>query len=152
MNVFIASDHAGAKVKNYALNYLSSLKTKRFEFDIKDLSSSNKEGDDYPDFAKRVSKKVQKEGLGILVCGTGIGMSIAANKHKGIRAALCLSPQDAKLSREHNDANVLVLSGKTKKVDVVRIIDSFFKSNFAEGRHSRRINKIKRIEVEQNKL
>lgn len=153
MKVFVASDHAGFKVKNHALNYLENLKNKQVsDLKINDLSPNNKEGDDYPDFAKKVAKKVQKEGFGILVCGTGIGMSIAANKYEGIRAARCISSDDAKLSREHNDANILVLSGKTNKLDVEKIITSFLKTKFDEGRHSRRINKINKIEFEQHKI
>ncbi len=146
MKIFIASDHAGSKVKGYALDYLL-----KEGLDVKDLSPINAQGDDYPDFAKKVSSKIQKgDVLGVLVCGTGIGMSIAANKYKGIRAALCLSPESASLARKHNDANILVLSGKTKKEDTNKIVHSFFRSKFEGERHELRLAKIKRIESNQN--
>lgn len=151
MKIFVASDHAGLKVKSYALSYLTKFDTNNFE--VIDLSPKNKEGDDYPDFAKKVSLEVQKnDALGVLVCGTGIGVSIVANKFKGIRAALCASPLDARLSRAHNDANILVLSGRTKKKDAENLVGAFFEAKFEKGRHSRRINKIKKLESALNNI
>ncbi|MCC7574410.1 ribose 5-phosphate isomerase B [Candidatus Woesearchaeota archaeon] len=143
--VFVASDHAGVKVKEAVTKFLEDN-----DFNYEDFSPSNKESDDYPDFAFEVSEAVIKnKSLGILVCGSGIGMSIAANKYKGVRAALCHTPSEAKLSRSHNDANVLVLSGKTLKKNVPGIVKAFFVSDFLKGRHLRRINKIKKFELKK---
>jgi ribose 5-phosphate isomerase B len=102
-------------------------------------------GVDYPDYADKLCRLVKKEhSMGVLMCGTGIGMSIAANRHKGIRAALCRTVKDAELARSHNDANVLVLAADfTKGSMAVKIVDKFFKTRFSnEPRHKRRIKKI----------
>lgn len=138
MNVYIASDHAGFKLKE-------KLKKK---IEMEDLSSDFVKGDDYPDYAKELSKKVLKtKGRGILICGTGIGMSIAANKIPGIRAALCWNVKAAKYSREHNDTNVLVLPGRMlNEKEALKIVRVWLKGKFGGGRHARRINKIKKIE------
>lgn len=138
MRVFVASDHAGKKIKDHVCFFLKK-SNKSFE----DLSPVNNFDDDYPDFAKKVAKSViERKGKGVLVCGTGIGMSIAANKFKGIRAALCSSPKEAELSRMHNNANVLVLSGSLSKVVASKIISKFLSTRFGGGRHTRRIKKI----------
>ncbi len=143
--LFIASDHAGRKIKEKVEDYLLKL-----SLAYEDLSISNSPNDDYPDFARSVSKEVQsnKHSLGILVCGTGIGMSISANKFKGIRAALCHTKKEAVLAREHNDANILVLPGpySDSKLDVEDVISGFIFSEFKKGRHLKRLNKIKKIE------
>jgi len=114
-----------------------------------DLSEKNSSTDDFPDFAKKVvdSMKKTKQSLGILACGTGIGMSIAANRNKNIRAALCDNPKDAELARKHNDANILVLKGwyKYKDSDLKKIIKNFFGTKFERGRHLRRIKKLDRL-------
>lgn len=141
MKIIIASDHAGEIVKKQILKIFEKNKQ-----EYEDESPRNTKTDDYPDFAKKVSKKITPKTKGILVCGTGIGMSIAANKHKGIRAALCKNERDAELARKHNDANILVLSGKTKKTDLEKIIKKFTKTKFEKGRHLRRVNKIKKEE------
>ncbi len=139
---FIGSDHAGARVKRWVSDFFCD---KKIVFH--DLSPSNKEGDDYPDVAHLVSRSVfEKKAFGVLVCGTGIGMSIAANKHKGIRAALCKSPREAELARKHNNANVLVLSGRSSKKDALLILKKFISSNFEGGRHLRRVNKIRKFD------
>jgi ribose 5-phosphate isomerase B len=133
---FIAADHRGYALKEY-------LKEK---FPLIDLGAFDCEKKvDYPDYAKKLSKYVLKEkSRGILICGSGIGMSIAANRNKGIRAALCHTVKDAVMTRLHNDANVLVLSGDfTKPKDAAKITKEFFKVQFSnEDRHKRRIKKL----------
>ncbi len=138
---YVASDHAGRKVKLKALKLLEELK-----IPFEDLSPVNTDTDDYPDFAKQVTKKVSGNSYGLLVCGTGIGMSIAANKVKGVRAALVMDAKDAKLAREHNNSNILVLSGWKNYKDLKKILKDFHTTNFLKGRHSRRVNKIKDLE------
>jgi len=143
--IVIASDHAGRSVKEKVEQVLLDLK-----YPYEDLSITNKKDDDYPDFAKVVSEEVShdKSKLGILVCGTGIGMSIAANKFKGIRAALCHTKKEALLSREHNDSNILVLPGKYSeaKINSKEIVKAFLSAELKDKRNIRRVNKIKRFE------
>jgi ribose 5-phosphate isomerase B len=132
---FIASDHRGYQLKEH-------LKEK---FPLIDIGTSNDTTKvDYPDYADKLSKYVLKEkSQGILICGTGIGMSIAANRKKGIRAALCHDTDDAKLAREHNDANVLALKGSIKLKTAEKIVEKFFGTDFSgEERHKRRIKKL----------
>jgi ribose 5-phosphate isomerase B len=115
-------------------------------FEVKDLGCFNEESCDYPDYAAKVAKAVAKEknSFGFLVCGTGIGMNIAANKIKGVRAALCASEEMAKAAREHNDANVLVLGARTTSEEKAkRITEIFFSTKFSGGeRHARRVKKL----------
>jgi len=144
--ILIASDHAGRSEKLRVLKVLYQL-----ELPFEDLSPKNVKTDDYPDFAEKVGKQVvgYKDTIGILLCGTGIGISIAANKIKGVRAALCHSKKQAKLARKDNNANVLVLPGKYSDVkanDVKGIIKAFYSTKFESGRHKRRINKISKLE------
>lgn len=140
--VFIASDHAGVVVKNLVAKSLESLGVV-----YEDFSPSNSPIDDYPDFAFKVSEAVAvRKSFGVLVCGSGIGMSISANKVKGVRAALCRSVEDAKFCRLHNDANVLVLSSKISRGLVKKILEVFLNTDFEKGRHLRRVNKIKKFE------
>ncbi|MFP4568228.1 MAG: ribose 5-phosphate isomerase B [Candidatus Woesearchaeota archaeon] len=141
MKTLIASDHAGERTKKQILKILEKNK-----YAFEDLSPKNTQTDDYPDYAQKVAQKITPKNQGILICGTGIGMSIAANKHKGIRAALCRSAKDTELARKHNNANILVLSSKTKKVELEKIINAFKETKFEKGRHLRRINKIKQQE------
>ncbi len=139
MKFKLASDHAGKGVKEKAKDILQDLK-----IEFEDLSPKNTSDDDYPDFAKKVVKSLKKEEFGLLACGTGIGISIAANKHKGIRAALINSPEDAKLARAHNDANILVL-GENKNYnsqELKEIIKKFVSTPFEGGRHEKRIKKL----------
>lgn len=136
---FIAADHRGYALKEF-------LKENFALIDLGTFTCEKKV--DYPDYAKKLSKLVLKEkSRGILICSTGIGMSIAANRNKGIRAALCHTVKDAELSRSHNDANVLVLSGEsTKPADAVKIAKKFFETKFSnEERHKRRIRKLDKI-------
>ena len=134
--IFIASDHAGYKLKNSII-----LKLKK----IIDLGPKSSDSVDYPDYAKKLSKKVasNKGSFGILICGSGMGMSIAANKNKNIRAALCYSMKNTKLSRLHNNANIITLGerliNKNKAINLIKI---FLNTKFEGGRHLRRIKKI----------
>ena len=135
--IFIASDHAGYDMKVKLNNHFSSLI---------DLGTNSTESVDYPDFAHKLTCEIlQNEGsLGILICGTGIGMSMAANKHKNIRAALCYNIKTTKLSREHNDANVMAIGARTTKKNIaLKCVNTFLKTDFDGGlRHLRRIKKI----------
>jgi ribose 5-phosphate isomerase B len=135
---FIAADHRGFALKEFLKETFPLIDLGTFDCDKKV---------DYPDYAKKLSKYVLKEkSLGILICGTGIGMSIAANRNKGIRAALCHTTTDAAITRLHNDANVLVLSGdSTKPKDAEKIVKVFFETKFSgEDRHKRRIKKLEK--------
>jgi ribose 5-phosphate isomerase B len=138
--IFISSDHAGFKLKEDIKIFLSK---KNYKF--VDLGPNNDERVDYPDFAHKVAKKVKinKKHFGILVCGSGLGMNIAANKHKNIRAAQCFNLKSAKLSRLHNDANIITLGSRLlKKKNVMNLINIFLNTKFEGGRHLKRIKKI----------
>jgi len=137
--IFIASDHAGYNLKAFIIFKLSKEKK------ILDLGPNSKNSVDYPDYAKKLSKKVasNKESFGILVCGSGMGMAITANKTKNIRAALCYSPNNTKLSRLHNNANIITLGARlTNKNKALNLIRVFLKTKFEGGRHLRRVKKI----------
>ncbi len=137
--IFIASDHAGYNLKEKVISKF--LKVQK----ITDLGPNTKNSVDYPDFAKKLSKKVasNKGSFGILICGSGMGMSISANKTKNIRAALCYSIKNTKLSRLHNNANIITLGerliDKNKAFNLIKI---FLSTKFEGGRHLRRIKKI----------
>ena len=137
--IFIASDHAGYRLKEYVISKFSK-KTK-----LIDLGPKTDDSVDYPDFAKKLSKKIasKKGSFGILVCGSGTGMAIAANKTKNVRAALCYSIKNTKLSRLHNNANIITLGerliNKNKAFNLIRV---FLSTKFEGGRHLRRIKKI----------
>ena len=138
--IFIASDHAGYKLKK---NIKSALIKKNKK--ILDLGTNNSNSVDYPKFAHLLSKKMGKDknNIGILICGSGIGMSIAANRHKNVRAALCYSSKSAILSRKHNNANVIALGARlTSRNVALKYIEKFIKTNFEGGRHLRRVKKI----------
>ena len=138
--IFISSDHAGFKLKEIIKNYLKIKKVKFEDLGPKDDSSV-----DYPDYAHKVAKKVKlnNSNVGILVCGSGTGMNIAANKHKNIRAAQCFNLKSTKLSRLHNDANIITLGSRliTKK-NALKFVSVFLNTKFEGGRHSRRVKKI----------
>ena len=138
-SIFIASDHAGYKLKESIKKYLFK-KNKS----ILDLGPKNENSVDYPLYAHLLAKKIRsKNQFGILVCGSGTGMTITANKHKKVRAALCYNVKSTKLSRLHNNANVISLGARlTKKNVALRCIKIFLKTKFEGGRHLRRINKI----------
>ena len=138
--IILACDHAGFILKNEIKNFLL-LKRKK----ILDLGTNNTNSVDYPDFAHLLSKKMNRGNnqIGILVCGSGAGMVMAANRHKNIRAALCYNLKSTKLSRTHNNANVMTLGAKlTKKNLALKCVNVFMKTNFEGGRHLRRIRKI----------
>ena len=138
--VCIASDHAGYKLKEVIKNFLI-LKN----ISIIDLGPINDSSVDYPDFAKRVSNRVKtkKSDIGILVCGSGTGMAISANKVKKIRAAVCYNLTSTRLSRQHNNANIIALGSRlTKKSTALKLISVFLSTKFEGGRHLRRVKKI----------
>ena len=137
--IFIASDHAGFKLKNIVLVKFSK------KYNIKDLGPFSNNSVDYPDFAKKLSKRValNKGSYGILVCGSGMGMAITANKTKNIRAALCYSAKNTKLSRLHNNANIITLGSRfVNKNKAINLIKIFLGTKFEGGRHLRRIRKM----------
>ena len=138
--IFISSDHAGFKLKEAIKSYLSNKK-----LSFTDMGPYNDSRVDYPDFAHKVARKVKlnKNNIGILVCGSGMGMNIAANRHKNIRAAQCFNLKSTKLSRLHNDANIITLGSRllTKK-NALNCVGIFLNTNFEGGRHSKRIKKI----------
>ena len=138
--VILASDHAGFKLKEEIKKFLIKKRKK-----VLDLGTKNTSSVDYPDYAHLLSKKMKKSKnqFGILICGTGIGMSMVANKHKNIRAALCYNIRTAKLCRQHNDANVMTIGARLiKKKVALKCVSIFLKTDFDGGRHLRRVKKI----------
>ena len=138
--IFISSDHAGFKLKELIKNYLDKKNIK-----IVDLGPFNDGRVDYPDFAHKVARKVKtnRNNVGILVCGSGMGMNITANRHKNIRAAQCFNLKSTKLSRLHNDANIITLGSRllSKKLALTCVV-AFLNTKFEGGRHLKRIKKI----------
>jgi ribose 5-phosphate isomerase B len=138
--LFISSDHAGYNLKEQIKKKFN----KKFSFI--DLGTHNsKISVNYPDYAHKLCKKVanNSKNMGILVCGSGMGMSMAANRHKKIRAAVCYSPKNTKLSRLHNNANIITLGSRlTKKNTAFKCIDIFINTKFEGGRHKKRVRKI----------
>jgi len=138
--IFISSDHAGFKLKEAIKTYLSKKK-----LSFQDMGPYRNDKVDYPDFAHKVARKVKvnKKNVGILVCGSGMGMNITANRHKNIRAAQCFNLKSTKLSRLHNDANIITLGSRllTKK-NALNCVSIFLNTKFEGGRHSKRIKKI----------
>ena len=143
MKLFIASDHGGYELKEHLKKYLE---TKKINFE--DLGTNNENSVNYPDYAKKLSDSVVKNNSqGILICGTGIGMSIAANKINGIRAALVDSVTLAKLAKAHNNANVLCLGGRILgKTLAEEIVDAYLSTDFEAGRHQNRLDIINSFE------
>jgi len=138
--VVLASDHAGFNLKEEIKKFLIK---KRKE--VLDLGTKNAKSVDYPDYAHLLSRKMKnnKNQLGILICGSGTGMSMAANKHKNIRAALCYDTKSTKLSRLHNNANVMTIGSRLiKKKVALKCVDTFLNTKFDGGRHARRVKKI----------
>ena len=136
----LASDHAGYDLKEQIKFYLENN-----NFKVKDLGPFNNDSVDYPDYGKLLGGVIKNNNntLGIAICGSGIGMSIALNRISGVRAALCHNIAVAKLARNHNHANVLVLGGRFINLDeAINIVDIFFKESFEGGRHKRRVNKL----------
>ena len=135
--ILIASDHAGLDLKQ---NLIDQMPQETFE----DLGTNSKENVDYTDYANDLAHRISLDNnkKGVLICGTGVGMSVAANKFKNIRAGLAYNSEVAKLIREHNDANILVLPGRYMDIhEAKKCVDNFLSSSFEGGRHTRRLNK-----------
>lgn len=148
MKIAIGSDHAGFKLKEIIKEFLTGM-----EIDVTDFGTGSEESVDYPDFAIPVAEAVaiRKFDYGILICGTGIGMSITANKVKGVRAALCNDLFTARCSREHNSANILCMGGRILGDGLAKeIVKVWLESNFQGGRHERRVKKIEKYEADSN--
>lgn len=140
MKISIGCDHAGFELKEFIKNYLISK-----GFELTDCGTYSADSVDYPDFAHAVAKRVEtgESVFGILICGSGNGISMAANKHAGIRAALCWKKEIAALSRQHNDANILSMPARfISAEEAMEITDTFFSTEFEGGRHANRVNKI----------
>ncbi len=145
--IAVGADHAGYHLKEILKNYLLGA-----GYTVDDVGTWSDESVDYPDFARKVADRVAagENQIGVLVCGTGIGMSIAANKVEGIRAALAHDSVTARLGREHNDANVLTLGGRiVSDAQGVEIVKDFLAAKFLGGRHERRIEKITEMDKER---
>jgi ribose 5-phosphate isomerase B len=143
MRIAIGSDHRGVDYKEFVIGLLTNM-----GYTCKDFGAYNAESVDYPDIAQTVTTEVisSRCDRGDLICGTGIGMSIASNKVKGIRAALCHDKFDAQRARQHNDANVICLGAERGISGVKEILETFFNTKFEGGRHQRRLDKIKIME------
>lgn len=142
MRIVVGSDHAGFDLKGEILSFLCME-----GYDIQDMGTFAPDSVDYPDYAHLVVREMLagRADLGILICGTGIGMSMTANRYPGIRAALCTDAFMARLSREHNDANVLCLGARVVGVGLaLDIVNAWINASFAGGRHQRRVEKIER--------
>ena len=138
--ICISSDHAGYSLKEQVKNFL----IKKDVFLI-DLGPFELKSVDYPDYAKKIARRIssKKSDIGILICGSGTGMAISANKIRGIRAAVCYNAKSTRLSREHNNANIIALGSRlTKKQDAMKLIKIFINTKFQGGRHLRRVKKI----------
>ena len=142
--VFLASDHAGFELKNELKEAIKGL-----GYEVVDLGTNDKNSVDYPDYAHLIASKLEPDCYGVLVCGTGIGISIAANRHENVRCALCHDEFTARLAREHNDANVIAFGARVIGAGVaISAAEAFLKTEFAGGRHERRV---KKIELEAGK-
>lgn len=139
MKVFIASDHAGYELKEAIKKHFSS------QYEWEDLGTHSSESVDYPDFAHPLANAVAQSAgnRAVLICGTGNGVAMTANKHADVRAALCWNSEIAALARQHNNANVVVLPARfIATEDAFNVVDTFFHTDFEGGRHERRVNKI----------
>jgi ribose 5-phosphate isomerase B len=144
--IVIASDHAGFPLKEKIKDYL-----KKNGYAVKDLGTDSGESCDYPDFAASLARAIAKKKYprGIAICGSGIGVSIVANRYAGVRAALCYNATAAALSRQHNDSNVLALGARFINAALAkRIVKVWLETKFEGGRHTRRLNKIKDVECQ----
>lgn len=150
MKIAIAADHGGFELKDSMVEYIKSLGN-----EVMDLGTNSADSVDYPDYAKKVCEEIQQgnSDFGILICGTGIGMSLAANKFEGIRAACVSDVYSAKMSRNHNNANVLCIGARVIGDEVAKlIIKTFLENEFEAGRHQRRVDKIMAFEKENKGL
>jgi ribose 5-phosphate isomerase B len=148
MRVALGADHAGVPLKDAVRALLESR-----GIDVQDLGTTGTESVDYPDYAAAVARAIvgRTADLGVLVCGTGIGMAIAANKFAGIRAASVVDLESARLARQHNDVNVLALGARVTAPDTaLQIVSTFLDTPFAGGRHQRRIEKIASLEDDRS--
>ena len=137
--VYIASDHAGYALKQVIVKEFLFKKGINFQ----DLGTNSEKSVDYPKFAKKLSNKINKTSMGILICGSGIGVSISANRHKHIRASLCHNVNSAKMTRKHNDSNVICLQGRPfVKKKIFAMLNVYFDTEFEEGRHTRRVEQL----------
>ena len=140
MNILLANDHAGTSLKNEIKKDLE-----KKGYSVINLGCDTEESVDYPDFAHPLAEKISnnKNLKGIIICGSGIGVSMSANKHKGVRSALCWNKETAKLSRSHNNANVLSLPARfLAKKEAIEMVEIFLNTDFEGGRHERRVDKI----------
>ena len=142
--IVIGSDHGGFELKNILVDYL-----KGQNYEVLDVGTYSEESVDYPDIADALCAKIADGTCdkGILVCGTGIGMNMCANKHKGIRAAQCHDTFSAKMTRQHNNANVLTMGGRVVGSELAKdIVNEFLTNDFLGGRHENRVNKMMSLE------
>lgn len=149
MQLVIASDHAGIELKDDLAGHLKSA-----GHSVEDLGVATRESVDYPDYARKVAERLKgtasSDVLGVLVCGTGIGMSIMANKFPGVRAAVCTSEFEGRMARSHNDANVLCLGQRVVGMGVARaVLDAFVGTPFEGGRHAGRVQKINEADAKR---
>ena len=137
--IYIASDHAGLALKDLIINdYLS-----KKDIDYIALGTKSEASVDYPTFAKKLCNKITPKSMGILICGSGIGVSISANRHSHIRASLCHNANSAKMTRKHNDSNVICFQGRPfVKKNIFAMLNAYFDTEFEEGRHLRRIKQL----------
>jgi ribose 5-phosphate isomerase B len=136
----IGADHAGYELKQYLIEYLTDK-----GYQLKDFGCYSEESIDYPDYGHPVAEMVQenKGMLGILICGSGNGINMTANKHQGVRSALCWKKEIAELARQHNDANIITLPARfISKSEAIEMVDAFLQTQFEGGRHQKRIDKI----------
>ena len=141
--ILIANDHAGFQMKQALVKKLIN------KIDFLDLGTSSLESVDYPDYAEKLSKEIssRKFDKGLLICGSGIGMSIVANRFKNVRAALCMTAEMSRLAREHNDANILVLGSRLiSEEEAIKCLLVFIETKFEGGRHQTRLNKLNLVE------
>ena len=149
MKIAIGSDHAGFVLKEQLKTFLGKM-----DIETVDAGTGSEESVDYPDYGSEVARAVSagRVARGILICGSGIGMSIVANKFPGVRAALCRDAETAVLSRQHNDSNILVLAGRqTGSDEAEAILQAWLDTAFEGGRHQRRLDKIKALEVDSER-
>jgi len=137
--IYIASDHAGYPLKKLIIKEFLSKKRINFQ----DLGTNSEKSVDYPNFAKKLCKNINKSSMGILICGSGIGVSISANRHKHIRASLCHNVNSARMTRKHNDSNVICLQGRPfVKKRIFAMLNAYFDTEFEKGRHTRRVEQL----------
>lgn len=146
MKITLGADHAGFELKEKVKKYLT-----KHGYQVEDLGTNSGDSVDYPDYAYKVAQQIagHQADFGVLVCGSGLGMAMTANKVPGVRAASATLELEAQLAREHNDANVLAIGARLVKEDqALKLVDTFLKSSFAHGRHEPRVAKIEAVERE----